>query len=131
VARHGTSKPELTPEEEAWIKEGESLSREVGEELQKWQDLGIHPGKHVTFDVFQLDARLHNLIDVLVESGIVNEYELTTKLKKKLLENMREARSNLEPLVKEARAKALSGGAEEAVRQLPSILGVDGKVIKH
>src|SRR6266576_2329520 len=79
-------------------------------ELKHWEEIGATP-QNITVDTFIMDAYINSLASFLVEKGIIDDEEFTFHFKKRLLDNLINAREKLvEPALAEARRREITDG---------------------
>lgn len=91
------------------------LNNDITQEMKEWDVLNMHPS-NIQFDNFIGDSWEKALVDILVEKGIFTELEFVFTFKKRLLENLKEARFKFAPEVMENRRNK-----ERIVRPLKGI----------
>jgi len=103
----------------AQLAHSAQVAKEIEEELDKWNKVGIDPSV-ININVFILDQMVHACFDLLIEKEIFTRNELNYIYRKKLIEKLREIRKELEPQI--ARAK-IAGSID------PQIFGPNGDLI--
>lgn len=91
-------------------KQIDKANEVLGEELGKWEALGIDPNQFVKFNMILMDAYVTSLAEVLVEKGVIEDGELTLALKNRMILNLGKHREVAEEMRKKANLEAIRGG---------------------
>jgi len=83
----------------------EELTKQLEEEAEKWDTLGIHPNmvQWTNEEVFQMKCSLQAITNCIARGIIGDEEAMNIELKKVILGSMKEIREMIEPQVIEAR----------------------------
>src|SRR5687767_3169007 len=95
----------------------DAASDALGEELSKWEALGIDPANFVQFNLLVMDAYLTTAVALLVEKGILDDPELILAFKKRMIGNLEMHRANAEEIVRAANMEAIRRG--QPLRAVP------------
>lgn len=108
---------ELDP---AVAEEDQKVMDLLAEEIKKWaEELEMTPEQAVHINAFILDCTVSSIVRLLIAKEIITEDEAARSYRQTMLESMRHYRSEITPLVQEARRKAIVG--EKAPLLVPGI----------
>jgi hypothetical protein len=103
------------------IEDSNLLDSLITEENGNWAFLQIDP-KQVSLNHLQVEAQLATIQHMLMKLGLTEE-EIDLKFKNLYLKTLRKVRTDLEPIIREARMKAAG------IEAPPTLMGPNGETI--
>jgi hypothetical protein len=81
----------------------EEIELAIKFEIEEWDKKRLNVAQMVTFNLFNMDAILSTLVDTLVEHELTTQEIFGLNVNRKILENLRFHRANLEVAILQAR----------------------------